>query len=317
MIPRQCFYIQSSADKECKLHVRTAVPKIPKGIVLVLHGATLSSVIFDVKVTKHSMLGFLSLNDFAAYSLDYRGYGNSSKPEAMNDPEMKGEPLINHFDAYSDVLDLICHVKKIHPGLPISLIGFSWGSNISGLTALKTGIHKLILLGPVYSYANPGWRELGDANDVMTLNKSIKSYRVVSRARWHKSWDVEIPFDDKAVWRDPDLLETICDAIQLSDSDWANATGNQGKIRIPTGVLSDAHRVYTKRPIYDAAKITCPTLILRGEQDSASRNEDMQGLFAQLICPKQRIDIPNASHYGILEKGADRFFEAIGEFLSD
>lgn len=317
MIPAKCFHIQSSADWNCELYVREVVPETPKGIVLVLHGATLPSIIFDTKVTEHSMLEFLRLNGFAAYSLDYRGYGNSSKPAAMNDPEMKGELLINHLDAHADVMDLIAHVQKIHPGLPISLIGFSWGSNISGFTALKTDIHKLILLGPVYSYANSSWRELGDANNVMQLNKGIKSYRIVPRARWHKAWDVEIPFQDKAVWRDPNLLEKLCDAIEVSDADWANATGNQGAIRIPSGVLSDAHRVFTLRPIYDAAQITCPTLILRGEQDSASQDEDVKGLFAKLTCPKQRIDIANASHYGILEKGADRFFEAIGEFLCE
>jgi pimeloyl-ACP methyl ester carboxylesterase len=317
MITKNYFYIESSADKTCKLYVRAVTPVAPKGIALVLHGATLSSIIFDLKVTNYSMLEFLASQGFAAYSLDYRGYGNSTKPIVMDDPDMKGEPLINHLDAHADVMDLIKHLQKIHPGLPISLVGFSWGSNISGFTALKTDIHKLILLGPVYSYANPGWRELGNANDVMQLNKSIKSYRIVSRARWHKPWDVEIPFADKSVWRDPDLLETLCDQIELSDADWANATGNQGTIRIPTGVLSDAHRVFTLRPIYDASKITCPTLILRGEQDSASQDEDMQGLLAKLTCPKQRIDIADASHYGILEKGADRFFNAIGDFLSE
>lgn len=314
MLTKNYFYIQSSADKNCQLYVREVLPEKPKAIALVLHGATLASIIFDLKVTQHSMLGFLATQDFATYSIDYRGYGNSSKPEAMNDPEMKGSPLIDHNDAHEDVMDLIRYTQSIHPNLPINLVGFSWGSNIAGFTALKTDINKLILLGPVYSYANPGWRELGDANDVMQLNKSIKSYRIVSRARWHKPWDVEIPFDDKSVWRDPKLLEEICNSIELSDADWANATGNQGTIRIPTGVLSDAHRVYTLRPIYDASKITCPTLILRGEQDSASQDIDMQGLFAKLQCPKQRIDISDASHYGILEKGADRFFEVIGEF---
>lgn len=315
MVAKNYFYIQSSADQNCKLYVRELAPETPKAIAIVLHGATLSSIIFDLKVTEHSMLGFLAAQGFATYSLDYRGYGNSSKPAAMNDPEMKSTPLIDHSDAHADVMDLIRYTQSIYPNLPINLVGFSWGSNISGFTSLKTEINKLILLGPVYSYANPSWRELGDASDVMQLNKSIKSYRIVSRVRWHKPWDVEIPFTDKSVWRDPKLLELLCDEIEATDADWAKATGNQGTIRIPTGVLSDAHRVYTRRPIYDASKITCPTLILRGEQDSASQNEDMQGLFAKLQCPKQRIDIPNSSHYGILEKGADRFFEVIGEFL--
>jgi len=34
-----------------------------------------------------------------------------------------------------------------------------------------------------------------------------------------------------------------------------------------------------------------------------------------LICSKRRIDIENATHYGILEKGAERFFKVMVNFI--
>ena len=59
----------------------------------------------------------------------------------------------------------------------------------------------------------------------------------------------------------------------------------------------------------------CPTLVLRGEYDTASLCADADGLMATLTCQKQRIDIADATHYGILEQSAERFFEAITDFI--
>jgi pimeloyl-ACP methyl ester carboxylesterase len=171
------------------------------------------------------------------------------------------------------------------------------------------------LLVPVYSYQNPAWLELADVNDTTKLNPSIKSYRIAARERWCGLWDREISGNDATIWRDPKVLKTLLDHVEDSDSDWASQTSKKGCIRIPTGVLMDALRVYNQNPIYDAAKITCPTLVLRGEQDSASVSADATGLINRLTCLKQRIDIANATHYGILEHGAGRFFEAIAEFV--
>jgi hypothetical protein len=39
--------------------------------------------------------------------------------------------------------------------------------------------------------------------------------------------------------------------------------------------------------------------------------------MATLTCQKQRLDIADATHYGILEQGAERFFEAITDFIED
>ena len=313
----QISYLQSSADPQCKLALRYCLPKTPaKTVVLVLHGATLPSVIFDLPVFEgHSMLSYLAEQRLAAYSLDYRGYGLSSKPAAMDDPTMAGPPLITHVDAAVDVNDVLTFINQNHPGKPVILCGFSWGSSIAGHIASTTKVvSKLILLGPVYSNKNPQWLELADPNDVTQLNPAIKSYRVASRERWCGLWDREIAANG-LIERDPKVLEALLDHVENSDSSWANQNGKQGCIRIPTGVLVDALRVYNQTPIYDASKITCPTLVLRGSQDTASVSIDADGLVNALTCPKQRIDIVNATHYGILERGAGRFFEAMVGFV--
>jgi pimeloyl-ACP methyl ester carboxylesterase len=313
------YYLPSTAYPAGKIAVRQCLPAGQvETVILILHGATLPSIIFDLPGAQNqtTMMSYLADQEYAVYSLDFTGYGLSSKPDAMDDPAMVGPPLITHEDAANDVEDVRQFIEQQHPNVPIVLCGFSWGSSISGhITTTTNWVSKLILLGPVYSYPNPQWKELADPNDSTKLNQGIKSYRVASRERWCGLWDRELKANEAFAWRDPKTLEDLLDHIESTDAIWAEQTQNKGCIRIPTGVLADALQTYNQTPIYDASKIQCPTLVLRGEQDTASLKADADGLMNTLSCPKQRIDIPNATHYGILEHGAGRFFQAIADFI--
>jgi pimeloyl-ACP methyl ester carboxylesterase len=316
--PLSIIYVPSTINASCKIAVRVKLPeKQAQTVVLILHGATLPSIIFDLPSTqdKPTMLSYMAAKGYATYSLDFRGYGLSSKPHEMDDPSMAGPPLITHTDAAADVDDVIHFIKQQHPGVPIVLVGFSWGSSISGYISTHSDwVSKLVLLGPVYSYPNPAWQELADPSDSTKLNPGIKSYRIASRERWCGLWDRELRGRD-ASWRNASTLKALLDHIESTDTDWAEKTKNRGCIRIPTGVLADALRTYNQNPIYDASKINCPTLVLRGEYDTASLCADADGLMEALTCQKQRIDIADATHYGILEQGAERFFKAITNFI--
>ena len=316
MIQSQINYIQSSVDKNCKIAVRSCMPKSEiKSVMLVLHGAVLPSIIFDLPVNGQSMLSYMASSGIAVYTLDYRGYGLSSKPLEMDDLAMAGPPLINHVDATCDVLDVLSFINQRHGGSHKVFCGFSWGSTIAGHIAATTNlVEKLILLGPVYSYKNPQWAELADPNDTSKLNPSIKSYRIVGRERWCGLWSHELKVSNGMHWRDPTILKELLSNIEASDSTWAKENGRDGCIRIPTGVLSDALRVYNQNPIYNASKIQCPTLVIRGKYDTASLDTDVSGLMNTLTCHKKRIDISNSTHYGILENDAARFFEEIMQF---
>ena len=313
-------HISSSVCSCSKIATRMHLPAVQaKAIVIILHGATLPSIIFDLPGAPNqmTMMAYFAAQGYAVYSLDFGGYGHSSKPFEMDDPLMAGPPLITHEDAALDVADVVQLIKQQYPKLPIILCGFSWGSSISVYIATNNDwISKLILLGPVYSHPNPQWKELADPKDPIKLNPGIKSYRVASRERWCGLWDRELRGRD-ASWRDPSTLKALLDHIESTDAMWAEKTQNKGCIRIPTGVLADALRTYNQNPIYDASKISCPTLVLRGEYDTASLCADADGLMATLTCKKQRIDIPDATHYGILEQGAERFFKAITDFIED
>ncbi len=314
-------YLSSTTDSSGKIAVRSALPVGQASVVvLLLHGATLPSIIFDLPGdTNHpTMMSYLAAKGYAVYSLDFRGYGLSSKPEVMDGPAMAGSPLITHKDAATDVHDVQQFIAQQHPNVPIVLVGFSWGSSISGYITTHTDwVSKLILLGPVYSYKNPQWQELADSNDSTKLNVGIKSYRIASRERWCGLWERELKGSDPTIRRDPKTLNALLEHIESTDAAWAKRSNNPNCIRIPTGVLMDALQTYNQTPIYDASKINCPTLVLRGEHDTASLIGDADGLMNALTCQKQRIDIADATHYGILERGAMRFFKAIADFIGE
>ena len=314
-------YLQSTAYPAGKIAIRYKFPKGPTNkVVLILHGATLPSFIFDLppSPTQPSMMSYLADKGYAVYSIDFRGYGLSSKPAAMDDPSMSGLPIMNHKDAAVDVQDAVDFIQKQHPNISIVLCGFSWGSSISGYIASQQDwVSKLILLGPVYSYPNPQWKELADPGDQTRLNPGIKSYRLASRERWCGLWNRELEGKNLNQYRNPKTLGLLLDHIENTDIKWAQENQKSGYIRLSTGVLSDALRTFNQNPIYDASKISCPTFVLRGELDTASLSADADGLMKKLTCPKKRVDIKDATHYGILELGAERFFQAITDFIEN
>ena len=108
----------------------------------------------------------------------------------------------------------------------------------------------------------------------------------------------------------PGAFEAFRDAMLASDPK-AGELG--GMVRAPAGRIVDLFRA---NPQFDAAKITVPTLVIRGALDTWSTREDSQLLTAELGSEvKHYVDIPNASHFVQYEKVNGQFFKAVKDFL--
>jgi pimeloyl-ACP methyl ester carboxylesterase len=93
-------------------------------------------------------------------------------------------------------------------------------------------------------------------------------------------------------------------------------------IRVPNGPLEDSFYLAQGRQFWDASLIYSPTLILRSQLDFWSRPEDVTRLKQQLLhAPRVRaIEIPNGTHYVLLEraeKGRKQLLEEILSFLEN
>src|SRR5262249_51142242 len=77
------------------------------------------------------------------------------------------------------------------------------------------------------------------------------------------------------------------------------------------------HSIATGRPLWHAANIYAPTLVIAGQYDTWSFPEDRSGLMRDLVhAPvKKSVIIPDATHFELFEKNRMMFFEEILQFL--
>jgi len=88
-------------------------------------------------------------------------------------------------------------------------------------------------------------------------------------------------------------------------------------LRAPNGVLEDSFYQATGRPLWHAANIYAPTLVIAGQYDTWSFPEDRSGLMRDLVhaSAKKSVLIPDATHFVLFEKNRMMFFEEILQFL--
>ncbi|MGY4427531.1 pimeloyl-ACP methyl ester carboxylesterase [Bradyrhizobium sp. F1.13.1] len=90
-------------------------------------------------------------------------------------------------------------------------------------------------------------------------------------------------------------------------------------MRAPNGVLEDSFYQATGRPLWNAANIYTPTLVIGGNFDTWSYPEDRDGLMRDLVhAPsKKNVLIPDATHFVLFEKKRFEFFDQVLMFLQD
>src|SRR5215813_2336342 len=90
-------------------------------------------------------------------------------------------------------------------------------------------------------------------------------------------------------------------------------------LRAPNGVLEDSFYQATGRPLWNAANIYAPTLVIGGNFDTWSYPEDRQGLMRDLVhAPvKKNVLITDATHFVLFEKKRFEFFDQVLTFLGD
>ena len=313
-------FISSSKDEQILLHLREVSPTqttVEPRAVLCVHGAVLSSIIFDIPVKGASWLDYFAKNNLHAFAIDLRGYGKSTKPNVMDAHEQDAPSVCTHYDALSDIADAVNYIRSKFLVDQVTIVGLSWGSLLAGNFTHKYPhlISHLVLIGPVYSYQNPIWAPVIDPNDPTKRHPAIGGYRVISKEAMQTMWNLEIPFEDKSLWRNPNVWNTIEDEMLSGDRIWAT-TNNVKAIRCPSGVVDDVVAMYNGHIFYPAEEILVPTLILRGDHDTSSHPHDMENLFKRLGTEiKQYIQIGNASHYALAERRAPYMMTMVHGFI--
>jgi len=293
-------------------------------IVLFLHGATSPSTCdFDLGYKDYSWADWLVKRGYVVYMGDYRNYGGSSREKAMDEPAAKNQPVTRSYLALRDIQAVVDHIKRTRGVRKVTLIGWSWGAMMAGYyTSLHSeDVRKLVLYAPLYSFNDhtnlgPG-SGLQNKRKPHEFNFSLGAYRLASEAANTARWNGEIPVDNKDEYRDPALPVEFWKECLATDP--TSATRNPPSLRAPNGVLEDSFYQATGRPLWHAANIYVPTLVIAGAFDTWSFPEDREGLMRDLVhAPvKKSVLIPNATHFVLFEQARNDFFGEILKFMKE
>jgi pimeloyl-ACP methyl ester carboxylesterase len=141
-------------------------------------------------------------------------------------------------------------------------------------------------------------------------------WRVVTAAGQHERFIEDVPAESPPVLNENNF-EAWATAYLASDP--TSASRNPPSVNVPNGPAADVIEAWTGRLAYTPVKIKAPLLIVRGEWDSLSNDEDAVWLMNNASASIQRRDIklPRGTHLMLLEDGCDALHQASIEFLSE
>jgi len=315
---KQSFRIASSNARWLSLHLHAVIPgERSSRAVLLLHGATLASYVFDLPVPGYSLQERLAAAGWASYALDVRGYGRSSRP-APGDPGCPADrPFSTAQESVEDVADAMRFLRHDLRHSQVALLGYSWGTILAGrfVNAYPGAVNRMILFAPIYGTANARWMKyFGAPGGEAHSGFGAGGYRWTTGDELRARWDSEIPIAAKAAWRPNETLSAVLEAALGSDP--LSLTRVPPAFRSPTGCNVDLCQAFTGHAGFEAGTIEVPTLLLRGDADTTSTQADSQRLLERLKSrDKHSITIPSATHFACFEYSAPLLFDALLAFL--
>jgi pimeloyl-ACP methyl ester carboxylesterase len=285
--------------------------------VLLIHGATFGAKLFDLSLPGYSLMSELARFGRAVYALDIRGYGNSLNGTLMEAPPEAHPPFARIDDAVKDIGATVKFVLERERVSALDLIGFSWGTVTAAAFASGNPdlISRLALYAPLYGDINPDWlRRIADPNDRNRVDPGIGSYRLITLSDLTQRWNDDLPVNDPDLFREKRLPEVIFKSLAALDP--LSRTRVPPAFRSPTGALADLVSVFNGRPLYDPSKLTMPTLLVRGANDTTATDSDARQLLSAIESPeKQYCIITPGSHFLCVEKNRSRLYERLNRFL--
>jgi pimeloyl-ACP methyl ester carboxylesterase len=286
--------------------------------VVLLHGATFGSAMFDIGVPGYSLQTFLAVRGWRNFALDVRGYGRSVCA-ILDAPPGDNEPYARLDDAVEDLAAGLRFALDATGARAANIVSFSWGTVVACVFAARHPelVENLVLYAPLYGEANDLWIErIADPGDRTRVNPRLGAYRWLGASDIRARWDADIPEGAKVDdYREERVLRAI--AKGLAEADPGAKDTPDELFRAPTGALVDLFEIFNGRPLYDPKRISAPTLIIRGQDDTTSTQSDALGLFAALGTPHKRyVAISPGSHFLCAERNAIDLRSEIDLFLA-
>jgi pimeloyl-ACP methyl ester carboxylesterase len=308
------------------IHVRhVAVDRADLLPLVLVHGGGPGGVAsFDLPVPGASVAEALARAGHPVHVMDVRGWGGSTRPAAMAAPASDHAPAVSSDEAARDIAAVVADVCDRLAVPRIGLIGWATGGHWCALHACRDPgrVSHLVLLNSLYGIDAPwGMRAAFEADDEPgVFDRGVGAYALRTAAGLLGGWDRSIPAADKTLWRDPAVADAYVREALASDPDSRRRT--PPAMRVPSGFQLDSYRMSRGWRPWEASAVRAATLIVRGELDFWSRDDDVTALERELVgAARVEIErIPQATHYLMLdrpERGRQQFLDRCLAFLSD
>ena len=285
---------KSTAEGDIKLFLweKKASSKVPHaGTIFFVHGSSMASQpTFDLSVAGRpwsSAMDWFASQGFDTWTMDNEGYGRSDKHRAIN------------FDISNGADDLAAgseYILKRSNNKLLLMYGISSGALKAGLFAERhpERVGKVALDAFVWT---------GEGSHTLEQRKKklpdflAKNRRPIDRAFVHSIFQRDHP--DTV---EQSVVEAFADAILTLDDS------------MPTGTYVD---MCSKLPLLDPAKLTVPTIILRGEYDGIASMEDLINYFRLLPNMSKQFSVMRGiSHASFQQKNYMMVYQILHSFFS-
>jgi len=249
----------------------------PKGTVFFVHGSSMASQpTFDLQVPGRpdsSVMEWFAARGYDTWCMDHEGYGRSDKSRPINCDIANGADDLAAGTDY--VLKHSSHKKLL-------MYGISSGALRAAAFAERHPGRVARLALDAFVWTGKGSPTLAERT------KKLPEFRTRNRRPIDRAFVRSIFSRDHPGTADEATIEAFASAIlSLDDS-------------VPTGTYVD---MCSKLPLVDPAKITVPTLVMRGEFDGIASIEDLIDFFGRLPNPdKQFAVMAGISHASFQQK---------------
>ncbi|MFE7912914.1 alpha/beta hydrolase, partial [Bacillus mobilis] len=144
---------------------------------------------FDV--SKYSWMDAYAKKGYDTWAMDFRGFGQSSRPKEMSEPPNQNKPIIHLDDATKDLETVVNWIKSKRNVKKIHLVGWSYGGVVAGNYAIShsNDVNTLVLYGYMHGFTLPMMTEPFD-NPLQRgeFNPHAPSYQAVDFDKGMHHW---------------------------------------------------------------------------------------------------------------------------------
>jgi pimeloyl-ACP methyl ester carboxylesterase len=279
-------------DVKLFLWQKPAAPGVAKqGTVLFVHGSSMASQpTFDLHVPGRpdsSAMDWFAARGFDTWCMDHEGYGRSDKQRPINCDIPNGA---------DDLAAGTEYILKTTGARKLLMYGISSGALRAALFAQRHPERVARLALDAFVWTGEGSPTLAERR------KKLPEFQAKNRRPIDRAFVQSIFSRDHPGCADEATINAFADAIVALDDS------------VPTGTYVD---MCSKLPLVDPAKITVPTIVMRGQYDGIAGVDDLVEFFKRLPNPdKQFTVMAGISHASFQQKNYKTAYHVLRAFFA-